>query len=171
LIYNLLGITTFVGMLFGVMYIAPTTIQDSLNLPIYTPRKPEIVKVEDTYVMNEMRLDSPETGIGGIEVNIEEIEWLITYYSGLYEVDTQLALDLAEFESAFDPFAESRKSSAKGIYQFLDGTFREFCDGNVFKPADNIECAMFILSTKDGIAHWLADPLTEKFLELKGYVE
>ena len=43
-------------------------------------------------------------------------------------------------ESKGNNFAENPNSSAKGIFQFLDGTWENYCTGDVFSPEDNLKC-------------------------------
>ena len=81
---------------------------------------------------------------------------LIEQYSEEYEVPYRLAYELAKFESRLNPTAENPKSTAKGVYQFLDGTWKEFCDGDILDAKDNISCAMNLISN-NGITHWTSD--------------
>lgn len=91
--------------------------------------------------------------------------------AGYYGVNIKLALDLAEIESGFNPLAKNPNSSAKGIYQFIDSTWRDLCSGDVLDYLDNIDCAMKLLG-KDirNISHWTADKNTERKLRNKGWV-
>lgn len=88
-------------------------------------------------------------------------------------VDRQLAYDLAWFESRFNPNAENPNSTATGIYQFIDGTWRDICQPkgyeDVFNYKENISCAMEILG-EGGISHWLADEKVKNFLIKRGHI-
>lgn len=98
------------------------------------------------------------------------VRWRIEYYADLYGVDRRLLLDLAWHESRFNPRAKnSEGSSAKGIYQFLDGTWSSYCDGDVYNMDDNIDCAARIIS-EGGISHWLADARVANFLRKRGHI-
>ena len=55
---------------------------------------------------------------------------LILFYSREYGVDFRLTYNLAIFESNLDPQAKNPNSTAKGIYQFLDGTWEEKCESS-----------------------------------------
>ena len=81
---------------------------------------------------------------------------LIEQYSDQYGVHLNLAIPLANFESKFNPLAKNPKSSAKGVYQFVDGTWKGLCKGNVLDAEDNIKCAMRIIGD-GGITHWTSD--------------
>lgn len=71
---------------------------------------------------------------------------------------------IAWAESKFNPKAKNEISSASGVYQFLDGTFSDYCikrykltDSLVHKndPDIQIECALKILTTDSkGDGHW-----------------
>jgi hypothetical protein len=65
-------------------------------------------------------------------------------------------LQVAIAESQLVETAKSPKSTAKGIFQVLDGTWRAYgCTGDVLKAEDNIACAKVIHSI-DGFAPWAA---------------
>lgn len=93
----------------------------------------------------------------------------IVAYAAHYGVDRELALDLARFESNFNPNAKNPTSSAKGVYQWIHGSWKAFCTGEVFNPDDNIRCAMRVIS-EGGLSHWLADPRTKNFLIKNGHI-
>ena len=95
---------------------------------------------------------------------------LIIQKSEEYGIDPNLALDLARFESNFNPLAKNPSSTAKGIYQWLDGSWKAHCEGSVTSTKDNVECTMRILAN-GGLHHWLADSNTKNFLIKKGYVK
>lgn len=66
------------------------------------------------------------------------------------EVDSSTALSIAYCESELDPEARNPKSTAKGLYQFLDGTWSSSCDGDVFNPIDNIDCFLDLYPENPG---------------------
>ena len=105
-----------------------------------------------------------------IQSEIDRIKNEIYIYSRQYGVNYNLAIDLALAESRFNPRAKNPKSTAKGIYQFINQTWKDYCEGNVFNSKDNIKCAMEILSEPGGIQHWKVDPNINKMLKLKGHI-
>ena len=71
------------------------------------------------------------------------------------------AIRIARSESNFNQYAKNKTSTAKGIYQFIDGTWRAYClkDGNVYDYEDNIRCFYKVLKTDGvvkGLKHWNA---------------
>lgn len=70
-------------------------------------------------------------------------------------LDPDLMVRIARAESSLNPLAKNSGSSASGIYQIINGTWKYFeCTGDVFNEDDNINCAMKIM--KDGVHHWNA---------------
>ena len=99
-----------------------------------------------------------------------EVINLIIFYSKKYEVDFELAYNLAHFESRLKPDVKNPKSSATGIYQFLKSTWKENCKGDILNAEDNIKCGIRMLS-EGGIGHWTVDPNTKRFLTLNGFLK
>lgn len=61
---------------------------------------------------------------------------------GANNKDITKMIRIARCESNFNQYAKNANSTAKGIYQFIDGTWRANClkDGNVYDFKANIEC-------------------------------
>ena len=80
---------------------------------------------------------------------------------GYKDTDISVFIRIARAESGLNQYAKNPKSTAKGIYQFIDGTWRHYClkDGNVYNFVDNIDCFYKVLA-KDGfpkgLSHWNA---------------
>lgn len=67
-----------------------------------------------------------------------------------------IMVDIAWAESQFVPTARNPRSTAKGIFQILDGTWSGAgCTGNVLNADDNIRCAR-VLYDQSGTRPWLA---------------
>ena len=88
------------------------------------------------------------------------IEETIQFYADEYGIDFELVKAIAKAESwstklnDYDPKAKNSISSAKGIYQFLDSTWKKNCDGDVLDYDDNIRCGVRLISEgKEN--HWL----------------
>lgn len=52
------------------------------------------------------------------------------------------AIRVSKCESEFNDQAKSRISSAKGVYQFIDKTWENYCEGDRMNYKDNIACFM-----------------------------
>ena len=107
-----------------------------------TPKIPEITEIP--------QVSDPTTR--------EEVILRIQEVAKIYNIPVDLATGLAKQESQLNPKAKSKKSTAKGLYQFLDKTFENLCEGDVFNANDNIKCyAKLIKENKRNISHWFAD--------------
>ena len=80
--------------------------------------------------------------VNRVDKKLSTVKDLISYYAMLYNVDERQALDIAYCESRFNPLAKNPNSSAKGVYQFIDKTWKNYCYGDVFDPEANIKCFM-----------------------------
>jgi hypothetical protein len=61
-----------------------------------------------------------------------------------YILDTfgESGLRVAMCESSLNPKAKSSKSTAKGLFQIINGTWKQFkCTGDPLDAKDNVECA------------------------------
>lgn len=86
---------------------------------------------------------------------------MIIQYAEEYDVDPNIALSIAWSESRFknvDNFKFTEDYySATGIYQIVKSTYKHYCGDDVEErriPEKNIECAMKIMSTENGLQHW-----------------
>jgi hypothetical protein len=67
---------------------------------------------------------------------------------------TEILHKIAKCESNNNPLARNPTSSAKGLLQILDGTWKAFqCEGNVLNAEDNFQCGVKIAS-QSGLHHW-----------------
>jgi len=66
-------------------------------------------------------------------------------------INPQVALAIAFCESGLDPLIDNKYSSASGLFQFIDGTWENYCEGDVYDEDDNIACFMKWYPTKP---HW-----------------
>ncbi len=78
---------------------------------------------------------------------------LIRHYSKQYWVSEKLAMAIATCESWLNPNAKNKNSTAGGVFQFLDGTFKSswkkyWIAWNKFDAATNIELAMAKISNE-----------------------
>lgn len=100
----------------------------------------------------------------------QEVEEIIDRYARLYKYPYEKAYWLAVEESRLNPKAVNGEgSSAKGLYMFVDGTWKSLCDGDVFNPHDSTRCAIRLLSEGQK-HHWLADERIPERLLKRGIV-
>ncbi len=70
--------------------------------------------------------------------------------------EAPIMLKVAMAESKLVPTAKNPHSSAKGLFQVLDGTWRDAgCTGNVLNEDDNIACARKLFEDS-GLSPWEA---------------
>jgi len=76
---------------------------------------------------------------------------------GMPNQDITKAIRIARCESNFNQYAKNPNSTAKGIFQFIDGTWRANClkDGNVYDFKANIDCFWKVYQ-KQGDRPWVS---------------
>lgn len=71
------------------------------------------------------------------------VEDQIRRLAASYGVDEDRAVDIARCESQLGKYKTNWSgSSAKGVYQFIDKTWQNYCEGDVMDDEDNIRCFM-----------------------------
>ena len=71
------------------------------------------------------------------------IEATIRHYASEYGVDVNTALRIATCESQMGKYKNNWSgSSAKGVYMFIDRTWKYSCEGDVLNDEDNVKCFM-----------------------------
>lgn len=85
-------------------------------------------------------------------VKDENVPYLVMVHDAFK--DTPVMIDVAHAESSFNPTAKNPASTAKGLFQILDSTWKDTgCEGYVYYPQDNIACAQKIQADA-GTAPW-----------------
>lgn len=69
-------------------------------------------------------------------------EWIVVS-AEKHGVDPVTAIRIADCESKLGTQNHNQQgSSAKGVYQFIDSTWKNYCEGDVLNQNDNIACFM-----------------------------
>lgn len=88
-------------------------------------------------------------------------ETLVAQYADFYGVSVTLAKDIAHCESKFDPRAKNPNSTAKGLFQYIDATWRQLSIEkwgyvpDVYDPRFNAELGAWTLATY-GTSPWVS---------------
>ena len=89
----------------------------------------------------------------------EEVKALIRIHAAAYQIDASLPLAIAHCESGFKWNASNSRSSARGVFQYLSGTWRTTPEGrkgtSVFNTEAHIRMAVAHIATL-GTAAWNA---------------
>jgi membrane-bound lytic murein transglycosylase MltF len=104
-----------------------------LVIPVYVqaPKRPYI---------------APQT----VEARVLTTQEIIDLYTG----ESRLMERIAWCESQWDPTAKNPLSTASGLFQILDSTWKDFeCTGDKLNSVDNSKCAERIRSLS-GLNHW-----------------
>lgn len=75
-----------------------------------------------------------------VSASTEDVKAEIIKQSVLYKIDPKISLRIAKCESNFNELAKNKHSSAKGVFQFIDRTWKGYCSGDVYDYKANIKC-------------------------------
>lgn len=88
------------------------------------------------------------------DLDEETLKGLSNWYADRYGQDSKLGKEIIECESGWNPEAKNPNSTAKGLFQILNGTWEDFeCPGDVLNAYDNLNCGYKILK-EGGKQHW-----------------
>lgn len=80
------------------------------------------------------------TPVPHVERSIAE---MIVHEAEINEINPVTAIRIADCESKLGTQNYNKQgSSAKGVYQFIDSTWTNYCTGDVLNSIDNIKCFM-----------------------------
>lgn len=80
-------------------------------------------------------------------------------------LNVNMVTAIARSESGFKADVHNPNSTASGVFQFLDGTFRTYCINKYHRaesmsqkndPVIQVNCAVDMLLEKGGYKHWYA---------------
>lgn len=122
---------------------------------------------QEPYLRAEGIIDMPE---GYLYISKEEKTTREDIIKMIKETfpDEPLMLKIAWCESRLETKAKNSTSSAKGLFQILDGTWEHFkCEGDPFNAKDNIKCGKKILDGQ-GLSAWKSSFSCWKYLSTVG---
>ena len=155
-----------------VLAVLSSTLTAQNVIVINGSNSPQVEREVEKYIVIGKGMENSYLGQNFDKNN--EIIGLIDKISKDYEISDDLrdlAVNLAWLESRFDPFARSSRSTAKGIFQWLDGSWAALCPGgDVWKAEDNIRCAIRTIKF-GGLRHWTIDPQICSGLVNKGHIK
>ena len=99
-------------------------------------------------------------------------DWALSDYldqvAPIFNISTSTAWAIIYCESEGKWTAKNPRSSAYGIFQIIDSTWRttQFSEAERDDPYAQIDAGLFLLA-RDGIGHWYADPAAEKCIRPK----
>ncbi len=103
------------------------------------------------------RNESPAVYSGKV-YSKEEVKELIKQYAQQFGIDPATPLCIAEKESGFNQFSANKRSSAKGVFQYLEKTYNQTDEGkagySVFDAEANIKAAMKYMSSRKNAKPW-----------------
>ncbi len=112
------------------------------------PYDPVIIEPEEPIIEVEEVL-APTTTVRAIIINNAQ----------KYALSETLLLAIAKAESGLNPWAKNKNSSASGIFQWINSSWRDICRplgfSDVHNPKENVECAAITIK-KGGLFHWSA---------------
>ena len=132
------------------------------NAPVLAPNSPQEAVSIQSGVLSSLKILK--------NLDRADIEGIIKREANVYGVNPKLALYLAQIESNFVPTAKNPSSSALGLFQHIDQTWIDYCDGERTNATDSAKCTMKMISS-GGISHWTADPIINKKLKNQGFIE
>lgn len=106
------------------------------------------IPVYFSYAYNQLPetiiLENPNPIIHEVQAKIEPTPTptVEEYVEQVFGDSAEGAKKVVACESSWRPNAKNPNSSAKGIFQVIDGTWKQFnCEGDVFNPYDSTNCA------------------------------
>lgn len=96
----------------------------------------------------------------------EEVQSLIILYASIYGIAPETPLCIAKLESGYNQFSANRHSTAKGIFQYLVGTWKATDEGkagySVFDADANVKAAVKYMAIHKSTKPWTVAPRCPK---------
>jgi soluble lytic murein transglycosylase-like protein len=131
--------------------------------------RPELPQVKTNRVETTLRNSAgsegtvPKVGAyNGRNYSKEEVQALIIQYSQQYGINPAVPLCIARLESGYNQFSANKSSSARGVFQYLSGTWRATDEGklgiSVFDADANVKAAVKYMASRKSTKPWVVGP-------------
>lgn len=132
-----------------------STVHPPSNTTANLPYKQRIKKKSGTSQKGEVK-NMPTSGRS---YSKEEVKTLIVSYSEQYGINPNMPLCIAEKESGFNQLSANKHSSAKGAFQYLDGTWKATDEGkaglSVMDADANVKAAIKYMAIHKSTKPWV----------------
>jgi Transglycosylase SLT domain len=102
---------------------------------------------------------APQGTYSGRSYSKAEVEALIRRYADEYKIPAQIPLCIAYRESGYNQFSANKTSSARGVFQYLAGTWRATDEGksglSVFDAEANVRAAVKYMASRKSTSPWV----------------
>lgn len=131
--------------------------------PLHPPSQPQIPD-NKTKKVNLPRLsESKRSEFSGRHYSKEEVKALIIQYSEQYNINPAVPLCIAQKESGYNQFSTNKSSSARGVFQYLSGTWRATDESklglSVFDAEANVKAAIKYMASRKSTKPWTVGKL------------
>jgi hypothetical protein len=142
----------YIGMFLALVFMLGAMAQQSLNSSetIVLANEPPLTQFEEASsagVEHGSAIDTDEvtvgvTGTKAFVVPVHTVAPANEVEEYILSTFGESGLRVAMCESSLNPKAKSSKSTAKGLFQIINGTWKQFkCTGDPLDAKDNVECA------------------------------
>ena len=136
---------------------------DSCNPDASAAQQPEVIALAAS--VTKANLGSGKT------YSKDEVQQLIIQYSAEYKIDPQTPLCIARLESGYNQFSKNRRSTASGVFQYLNGTWKATDEGkaglSVFDAEANVKAGVKYMAIHKSTKPWVVGPKCPKIAFVK----
>lgn len=113
--------------------------------------------------VNSYNVKPSGKSFSGRSYSKEEVQALIIQYSEQYNINPAVPLCIAQKESGYNQFSANKSSSARGVFQYLSGTWRATDEGraglSVFDAEANVRAAIKYMASRKSTKPWTVGKL------------
>lgn len=148
----------------GPLVIKDNAIQPPAPLQQLLPENPIPSNAKQLVRRDNPQRTNASTGnkeFSGRSYSKEEVQQLIKDYSAQYGINPEIPLCIAKLESGYNQFSKNKSSTASGIFQYLDGTWRGTDEGlvgySVFDADANVKAAIKYMASRNNTQPWVVN--------------